>query len=116
MRIDALTVDRQLRELLLHRLLLVQAGLPSIEQRRTNHHIGELQIALYESEGRIAMQRRAYERGRLGMTVKQYVFPRDQHIIENHQRVDLIEAIAQRVVGRRRAACEARATDELEIR
>ena len=115
MGVDALAIDRELRELLLHRLLLVEPGLPRIEQRGADHHIGELQDALHEGERRVAVQRRSDEGRRLGMAVEEHVLPGNQHVVEHDQRVDLVEPIGQRIIRRRRAPGKARAADEFEV-
>ncbi len=56
MRVDPLAIAGQFRELLAHRLLLVQSGLARIEQRRTDQHVGEIQDALRVGKRRVAMQ------------------------------------------------------------
>ncbi len=53
---------------------------------------------------------------RLGVLVEQHVLPRDQHVVEDDQRVDLVEAVGERIVLGRRAAGEAGAADEFEPR
>jgi hypothetical protein len=115
-RMNALAIDRQLCQFLLHRLLLVETCLPHVEQCRADHQVGHPQIALHEGKGRVAMQRRTDVAGRPGMPIEQHVLPRDQHMVENDQRIDLVEAVGQRVVGRRGARCESGAADELQIR
>jgi hypothetical protein len=39
--------------------------------------------------------------------VKEHVFPGNQHIVEDDERVDLVEAVGERVVGRAAAAGKA---------
>ena len=51
MGVDALAVAGELGQLLLHRLLLVEPGLPGVEQGGADHQVGEAQHALHEGEG-----------------------------------------------------------------
>ncbi len=115
MRVDPFPVHGELRQLLLHRLLIVEAGLAHVEERRADHHVGEFQDALGEGKRRITMQRRSDEGGGPGVAVEQDVLPGDQDVVENHQCIDFVEAVGQRIVFLRRAAGEARAADELEV-
>ena len=91
--IDAFAVDRKLGELLLHRLLLVEACLADIEQGGANHHVRYLEISLHEGERGVAMQGRSDERGRFGVLVEQDVLPWDQDVVEYEQRIHLVEAV-----------------------
>ena len=65
--------------------------------------------ALHEGESRISVQRLADEGGRAGVLVEEDVLPGDQHIVEDQQRVDLVEPVGQRIVARpargRRSRC-----------
>ena len=56
MGIDAFAPDGELGELFLHGLLLVEAGLAGVPQRRADHQIGKGQGALHEGKGGIAVQ------------------------------------------------------------
>jgi hypothetical protein len=49
------------------------------------------------------------------MSIEQYVFPGNKRVIENDQRVDFIELVTQRVIGRRRAPGKAGTADHLDI-
>ncbi len=60
------------------------------------------------------MQRGADEDRGLGVPVEQHVLPRYQHIIEDDERVDLVEPVGQGIVVPRGAARKSRAADELE--
>ena len=116
MRVDALAPDGEFGQLLLHRLLLVEAGLAHVEQRGADHQVGHGERALHEGEGRVAVQRRADEGGRPRVPVEQHVLPGDQHVVEDDQRVDLVELVGQRIVLGRRAAGETGAADVLQAR
>ena len=109
-------VAGELRQLLLHRLLVLQSGLARVEQRGADHHVRQLDVALDEGEGAVAVQRGADEAGRLGVAVEQHVVPRDQHVVEDQQRVDFIEAIGERIILDGGAAGEAVAADEFQVR
>jgi hypothetical protein len=89
--------------------------LPRIEQRRTDHQVRGAQDAQHEGEGAVAVQSSADVGRRLRMPVEQHVLPRDQHVIEHHQRINLVEAIGERVVLGRCAAGKAGAADEFQI-
>jgi hypothetical protein len=54
-RIDTLAVAGKLRQLLTHRLLLIQAGLARIEQCRTDQHVSQILDTLGEGKRRIAV-------------------------------------------------------------
>ena len=69
-----------------------------------------------KAKRRIAVQRRADEGGRLGMAVEEDVLPGDQDVVEDDQRIDLVEAVGERIVLGRRAAGKARAADEFQVR
>ena len=56
MRVDPLPVAGQRREFFLYRLLMIQTGLPRVEQRRADHHVGQPDIALNESERSLEME------------------------------------------------------------
>src|SRR5258708_6755205 len=114
MGIDAFAIDRKLGQLLLHRLLFFQSGLTDVEQRSANQHVGKLEIALYESEGRITMQGGADEHGGLGMPIEQHVLPGDQDVVEDDEGVDFVEPIGQRIVVDGSTARKTRTADELE--
>ena len=115
MRVDAFAIASKFGQFLLYRLLLVEPRLPRVEQCRPDQHVGEVLIALHVGKRRIAMQRRSNERRGLGMPVEQHVFPRDQYIIENHQRVDFVELVRQWVIFGAGAAGKTGATDEFKI-
>ncbi len=114
MGIDAFAIDGEPRQLFLHRLEGVEAGLAHIEQRGADQHVGEGQVALDEGEGRVAMQRGAHEHRRLRVAMEHHVFPRHQHIVEDDERVDLVEAAGNRIVLQRPAPGETCAADELQ--
>ena len=102
-------VDRQRRQLLLHRLLLFQPGLPRVVHRRAEHHVGVAQDALHEGERAVAVQRGADVRGRAGVPVEQHVLPGDEDVVEDDQGIDFVEAVGERVIlgraPRRRNRC-----------
>ena len=116
MRMDALAPDGEIGELLLHRLLLVEAGLLGVPQCRADDEIGIGQGALHEGESRITVQRLTDIGGGPGVLVEQHVLPGDQHIVEDHDGVDFVELVRQRIVSRRRPPREAGAADVFHAR
>ena len=122
MCVDPFAPDRQFRQLFLYRWLLFQAGLAGVEQRGTDHLIRLFQGALHKGKGGIAMQGGPNKACGLGVAIKQNIFPRNQHIVEDDQRVDLVKAIGQRVISRIRArtppgrACEPAPAQKLKPR
>jgi hypothetical protein len=48
------------------------------------------------------------------MPIEQHVLPGDQHVIEDDERIDLVEAVGERIVLDRSSAGEAGAADELQ--
>ncbi len=62
------------------------------------------------------MERGANIRSGARMLVEEHVFPGDLDIIEDHQRIDFVEAIRKRIVVRRLASRETRAADVLHPR
>ena len=95
-------------------LLFFEARLPDVEKRRTNHHVGCFEIPLNERERAIAVQRGPYERGRLGMAIKQDIFPRNENVIENDESIDLVEAIRKRIVFDRCPPGKTSSTDHFD--
>jgi hypothetical protein len=114
--VDRLAIDGELGQLLAHRLLLVEAGLPRVEEGGADHQVGDVEQAQRVGEGAVAMQRAADEAGRARVAIEQHVVPWDQHVVEDQQGVDLVEAVGERIVGRRAAAGEAGAADMLQTR
>ncbi len=114
MRVDALAVAHQLRELLPHRLQLVEAGLLRVPQRRADHHVGRVHQPQHVGEGGVAVQRAADELGGAGVAVEEHVLPRNQHVVEHDQRLHLVEPVGERVVLHAPAPGEARAADVLD--
>src|ERR1700689_1914979 len=114
MRVNAFPIASQLREFLLHRLLLVEPGLPCVEERRADQHVRHLEIPLDESEGAIAVQRGTDKRRGSGIAIEQHVFPGDEDVVENYQRVDFVEAIREWIIFGWRAAGEASAADKFQ--
>ena len=98
MRIDPLAIAGKQRQFFLYRLLLVETGLARVEQRCPDHHVGEFEAAQHKGIGAVAVQRCADEARRLGMPIEQHVLPRDQHVIKDDERVDLVEAVGERVI------------------
>ena len=98
MRVDALPVAGEHGQFLTHRLLLVEAGLAHVEQRRPDQHVGDVLDAQDERHRAVAVQRPADEARRARVLVEQDVVPRDQHVVEDEKRVDLVEAVGERVV------------------
>src|SRR5262249_36651973 len=86
----------------------------AFQKRSADHQIGGLQGALDEGEGRIAVQGGANERRRTCVAIEQDVLPGDEDIVQNHERVDLVEAVGQRIIGRVAAAGETGAADVLD--
>ncbi len=62
------------------------------------------------------MQGGADEHRRLGVAVEQHILPRDQHIVEDDDGIDLVEAVREGVILGRGAAGKAGAADELQPR
>ena len=54
--------------------------------------------------------------GRPRVLIEEHVLPGDQHVVEDHQGVDLVEPAGERIVARRRAAGETGAADVLDAR
>jgi hypothetical protein len=50
------------------------------------------------------------------MPIEQHVLPRDHHVIEDDERIDLVEAVGERIILDRSAAGKAGAADELQVR
>ena len=50
------------------------------------------------------------------MAVKEHVLPRHQHIVEDDQCIDLVEAVGERVIGGAGSAGKARAAEVLDPR
>src|SRR5271168_1170899 len=98
MGVDTFPIAGQLRELFLYGLLLVEAGLTGVEERCTDQHVRYPEVPLHESERRVAMQRGADEGGGSSMPVEQNIFPGNEHVVENDQRIDLIEAVGKRII------------------
>ena len=109
MCVDAFAVASEVRELLAHRRQFVETGLLHVPQRRPDHQIGHVKDAQDIGERRIAVQGAANIRGGACMAVKEDVLPRHQHIVEDDQCVDLVEAVGGRVIGGTGAAGKARA-------
>ena len=99
-RVDALAVAGQLRQLLLHGLLLLEARLAHVVQRGADHQVGQAHVALHVRERAVAVQRGADVGRRARVAVEEDVLPRDLDVVEDDQRVDLVEAVRDRIVGR----------------
>ena len=50
----------------------------------------------------------------LRVPIEQHVLPGDQHVVEDDKRIDLVEAVGERIVLGRGAAGEAGAADVLQ--
>src|SRR5256885_11507355 len=61
-----------------------------------------------------SVQRLAQEMGGPGVAVEQHVLPGNQHVVEDHDGVHFVEAMAQRMVLGRCAGGQARAADEAQ--
>jgi hypothetical protein len=116
MRADALPVADQLGQLLLHGLEFFQARLPRIPHRRADHHVGREEHAQHIGEGAVAVQRGAHLLGRDGVAVEEHVLPGDEHVVQHHQRLDLVEARGEGGVLRPAARGEGHAADVLHAR
>ena len=101
-------------QLLLHGLLVLEPGLAHVVQRGADHQIGQAHVALHVGERAVAVQRGADVARRARVAVEEDVLPGDLDVVEHEQRVDLVEAVRDRIVGGRRAAREARAADVLQ--
>ncbi|CAK9133808.1 unnamed protein product, partial [Ilex paraguariensis] len=112
--VDAFAVAGQAGQPVLHGLQLLHAGLARVVQGRAYQHVGQLQAALQEGEGRVAVQRLAQEMGGPGVAVEQHVLPGNQHVVEDHDGIHFVEAMAQRMVLGRCAGGQARAADEAQ--
>src|SRR5262249_31145318 len=88
-------------------------GLAYIEEGDADHQIGEEEDALHEGKGAVAMQRAANIRSGAGMAIEEHILPRDQHIVEDDERVDLVEPARDRIFLERPAPGEAAAADML---
>jgi hypothetical protein len=73
MGIDPLAIAGEQRQLLLHRLLLVETGLARVEQRRLDHHVRHFKAAQDKRVDAVAVQRRADQACRLCMPIEQDV-------------------------------------------
>ena len=82
-RVDALAVAGQLRQLLLHGLLLLEAGLAHVVQRGADHQIGQAHVALHVGERAVAVQRGADVGRRARVAVEEDVLPRDLDVVED---------------------------------
>ena len=100
-RVDALPVAGERGELLLHRLASLQPGLAHVERGNADQEVGEAQDALDEREHAVAVEGRADEARRPRVPVEEDVLPGDLDVVEDDQRVDLVEAVGERVVSRR---------------
>jgi hypothetical protein len=50
------------------------------------------------------------------MAIEQHILRGDQHVIENDERVDLVEAVSERVILDRGTAGKTGPADELQVR
>ena len=116
MGVDPLAPDGQPGQFFLHALLAVKAGLARVQQRRPDQHVRQLQDALDKGKGRIAVQGRMDMARGAGAAQKEHVFPRDQHIVKDDQRLDLVKAVGQRIVTLGPGLRKARAADEFQPR
>jgi len=115
-RVDALAVARDLRDLLPHALVHRDPGRPGAGVGDAEEEVGEAEVALDVREDAVPVQGRADERGRLGMPVEEDALPGNLHVVEHDHRVDLVVPARQRIVIRGALAGEGGPADVPDTR